>query len=70
MGADVEQISHIARLAILAMCARGVAESEFEQDPEISALRFTVARTGDGSETPIDVEFVNALGFAVGGMAL
>ena len=41
---DMQQINHIARLAVLAMCARGVAASEFE-NPEVQAVRITLFRS-------------------------
>jgi hypothetical protein len=69
-AADVESIGHIARLAVLAMCARGVAGSEFSASPEILSVRFTVSR-GDGDfEFPIDVEYIGAHAIPLGGMSL
>ncbi len=70
MVADHEQISHIARLAILAMCARGVAGVEFDSAPEVLSVRFTVSRAGSDSELPLDVEFLGSHSIPLGGMSL
>ncbi len=69
MATDHDQIGHIARLAILAMCARGVAGSEFEASPEIQQVRFTVIRT-DGAEHAIDVEYFGTSQIPLAGMSL
>lgn len=68
--ADVPQIHHIARMAILAMCARGVAVAEFDSSPEIVEVRLTVHRVVGVSECPIDLEFIGAHSMPVGGMSL
>jgi len=68
--ADVGQIQHIARLAVLAMCARGVAAGEFEASPEIREVRFTVIRDTDTLEFPVEVEFIGSHSIPVGGMSL
>ena len=67
---DVDQIHHIARMAVLAMCARGVAASEFETSPEVSALRITVARPVDGEQPAVDLEFMGTHAIPLGGMSL
>jgi len=67
--ADVVQINHVARLAVLAMCARGVAGAEFDQSPEITEIRFVVSRF-DGSEMPVDVEYIGSHSMPIGGMSL
>lgn len=69
MTADVGQISHIARLAVLAMCARGVAAAEFEDGAEVAAVLITVSRS-DAGELPVDVQYVSANGMPIGGMSL
>jgi len=68
---DIQQIHHIARMAVLAMCARGVAGSEFDSSPEVQQVRFTISRT-DGStlEFPVDVEFIGTHAMPIGGMSL
>jgi len=66
---QTQQVSHIACMAVMAMCARGVASSEFEGSSEVGAIRITVTRA-DGSEHAVDVEIVNAHGMAIGGMSL
>ncbi len=69
LPADVVQINHIARLAVLAMCARGVAGPEFDQSPEIVEIRFIVARD-DGAELSVDVEYIGSHSMPIGGMSL
>lgn len=67
---DVEQIHHVARLAILAMCARGVAGAEFESSPEVLSVRLTVSRPVEGEQAAIDLEFIGSHPVPLGGMAL
>lgn len=67
--ADVQQINHIARLAVLAMCARGVAAGEFESSSEIAQVRFIVTRF-DGVEMPVEVEYLGSHSMPLGGMSL
>jgi hypothetical protein len=68
--ADHDQIGHIARLAVLAMCARGVASGEFEADTEVQQVRFTVSRLPGSSELPVDVEYIGTHEMPIGGMSL
>ncbi|MDO8717558.1 MAG: hypothetical protein Q7K20_01045 [Polaromonas sp.] len=68
--ADVEQIHHIARLAILAMCARGVAGAEFEASDEVHTVRLTVSRPVEGEQAAIDLEFFGLSSVPIGGVAL
>lgn len=68
--ADHDQIGHIARLAVLAMCARGVAGSEFESSPEILSVRITVSRADGSFEFPVDVEYIGSHSMPIGGMSL
>lgn len=68
--ADVEQIWHVARLAVLAMCARAVAGAEFETSDEVRSVRLTVSRPVDGEQSAIDLEFISVTGVAVAGVAL
>lgn len=68
---DVEQVSHIARLAVLAMCARGVSAIEFDTSPEISAVHISVCRAnGDVQEMSVDVEYLSVGGHIIGGLSL
>lgn len=67
---DVESIGHIARLAVLAMCVRGVAGGEFESSPEILSVRFTVTRSDGSFELPVDVEYIGTHSMPLGGMSL
>jgi len=66
---QTQQVSHIACMAVLAMCARGVAGAEFDGSAEVGAVRITVTRN-DGSEHAVDVEIVNAQGMPLGGLSL
>lgn len=66
---QTQQVHHIACMAVLAMCARGVAASEFESSGEAGSVRVTVTRA-DGAEHAVDIEILNASGFALGGMSL
>lgn len=68
--ADVEQIHHIARMAVLAMCARGVAGSEFEASDEVHSVRLTVSRPVEGEQAAIDLEFLGSSFIPLGGVAL
>jgi len=67
--ADVVQINHVARLAVLAMCARGCAAAEFDQSPEITEIRIIVSRD-DGAELAVDVEYIGPHSMPIGGMSL
>ncbi len=68
---DMQQVSHVARLAVLAMCARGVAASEFESSPEIGSMVIRVDRAAVGEqELSVDVEFHSPDGLPVGGLSL
>jgi hypothetical protein len=71
---DEQQVSHIARLAILAMCARGVASAEFE-NPEIQTVQITVFRPSSGlspgfAELPVELEIFGASDVPMGGVGL
>ena len=66
---DHDQVGHIARMAVLAMCARGVAASEFDSSPEVQTIRITVTRA-DGAELPVDLEFIGSHPFPIGGLSL
>jgi hypothetical protein len=68
--ADVEQISHIARLAVFALVARGVAGVEFEASSEVSMVRVNISRPVEGEQAAIDVEFFGASSVPLGGVAL
>jgi hypothetical protein len=68
---DMQQVHHVARLAVLAMCARGVAASEFESSSEISEMVVRVSRDrGVSIELPVDVEFLAPGGLPIGGLSL
>lgn len=66
---DFEQVGHIARLAVLAMCARGVAAAEFQSSPEVQTVRITVHRDR-GTELPVDCEFIGTHAMPIGGLSL
>jgi hypothetical protein len=67
---DVEQIHHIARLAVLAMCARGVAGAEFETSDEVQTVRITVSRPVGQEQSAVDLEVLGTSSFPLGGVAL
>jgi len=67
---QMQHVSHVARLAVLAMCARGVAAAEFDSSPEVNEIVFRVNRCPGVAELSIDVEFHATNGLPVGGMSL
>ena len=66
---DVDQVGHIARLAVLAMCARGVAGPEFDSSPEVASVHISVFRNS-GAELACELEFISQNGQPIGGMSL
>ena len=70
LAADVEQVHHIARLAILAMVARGVAGAEFETSDEVLSVRVTVSRPIEGEQAAVDLEVLGTSSIPLGGVAL
>ena len=68
--ADVEQIHHITRLAILAMAARGAAGAEFEASDEAQAVRITVSRPVGQEQAAVDLEILGSSSIPLGGVAL
>lgn len=67
---DMQQIHHISRLAVLALCARGVAASEFE-NPEIQSVQVVVFRPEPGSvECPAELVIFGASDVPMGGVNL
>ena len=44
LDGDSQQVGHIARLAVLGMCARGVAASAFSDSPDVLTVVITVSR--------------------------
>jgi hypothetical protein len=67
---DYEQISHIARLAVFALVARGVAGVEFENMPEVQTVLVRVSRPVEGEQAAIDMEFYGSSSVPLGGVAL
>jgi len=68
---NLEQISHVARLAVLAMCARGVGAVEFENSDEVKRMVITVSAPAALLEMPaVDIEYYGTSPFPIGGMAL
>jgi hypothetical protein len=66
---DMEQVGHVARLAVLAMCARGVAASEFEVMSDIQEMVLRVRRS-EGVQLDAEIEFLGASSIPIGGMSL
>jgi len=67
---NVDQVGHIARMAVLAMCARGTASAEFDSNPEVHAVACIVRRSAPGESLPVDLEFVTESGAVIGGVTL
>ena len=67
---EYEQISHIARLAVFALVARGIAGHEFESSPEIQTVRLNISRPVEGEQAAIDMEFFGSSSIPLGGLAL
>ena len=67
---DHDQISHVARLAVLGMCVRGVAGAEFEATDDVQVMRITVTRPVDGEQAAIDVEYFGGHPMPIGGFPL
>lgn len=58
---DVTLVSHLARLAILGMIARGVAAAAFESSDQFQSVMIIVKRAEVlGEELPVVVEFGDA----------
>lgn len=69
--ADIPLIGDIACRAVLAMCARGVALTEFEASPEVQTVRLSINRSDDlTGELSIDLEFIGSHGEPIGGMSI
>lgn len=57
---DASQVGHLARLAILGMCARGVASAAFADAPEVLTVVVTVSRPSPSflaDEYPVTLEY-------------
>lgn len=65
---DTAQIHHIAQIALVGMCVRAFASSEF-QNPEVREILVRVSRPDDG-EAPVDVEFLGVGSMPIGGMSV
>ena len=66
---DWKQVEHVARLAVLAMCARGVAQAEHADHDEISRVVITVTNPGDCLPA-VDLEFYGPHPIPLGGLSL
>lgn len=66
---DHDQIHHVARMAVLAMCARGVALSEFETCDEVQKVVITVRRNGT-SQPEVTLELYGTSGHPIGEVEL
>lgn len=67
---DTQQIHHVARLSVLAMCARGVAVSEFCADDDVQAITITVRRPVGGQPPEVQLDLFGFSDIAIGGMEL
>lgn len=69
--ANLETVHHAAQLAILAMCARGVAAAEFDTDSEVQQVVIVVGRPGPDCLVPsVDVSFLGTHSVPMGGLSL
>lgn len=69
--AQLQEIHHAARLALLGMACRGVASPEFDDQPDLTAIVLTISRPLAGTcEADVDVEFRASNGFPIGGVSL
>lgn len=66
---DWQQIEHVARLAVLAMCARGVASAERQDHDEVQRMVVTVSDL-DSVSPSVDVEFYGSHPVPLGGLSL
>jgi hypothetical protein len=66
---DWAQIEHVSRMAVLAMCARGVAQTEFDAQPEISRVVISVTDLANPVPT-VDVEYFGSSPVPLGGVSL
>lgn len=66
---DWAQVEHVARMAVLAMCARGVAQTEFDAQPEISRMVLTVTDLADPVPR-LEIEYFGQSSIPLGGVAL
>lgn len=66
---DWSQVAHLARLEVLAMCARGVAQHEGVQHDELSRVVVTV--TNPRHAVPdVEIEFFGSHSVPLGGVSL
>ena len=66
---DWQQVEHVARLAVLAMCARGTAQAEHAAQDEISRMVVTVSDLS--APVPVvEVEYFGSHNIPIGGVAL
>lgn len=68
-NSHVQQVGHIARLAMLAMCARGVSAVEFDASPEIQEVFIRVSRS-ELVELPVEICFVGEHDMPMGGLSI
>jgi hypothetical protein len=68
---DVDQVGHIARLAVLGMCVRGVAAAAFEASDQFDSVHISVKRAElPGGSLDVSLEYGNGEGFVVYGASL
>lgn len=66
---DWAQIEHVSRMAVLAMCARGVAQTEFDAQPQISRMVLTVTDLASPVPT-LEIEYFGQSPVPLGGVSL
>lgn len=66
---EATQVAHIAKLSLLAMCARAVGASEFDTSPEVVEVHLVVSRSA-GHQPDVELIFVGANDTPLTGMTL
>ncbi len=58
---QTQQVTHLSRLALLGMIARGVAQAEFESSPDVTELCISIERppAGMGCEIACELTFIS-----------
>lgn len=68
---QIQQVHHIAQLALLSTCARAFAAAEFDSNPEVQCLHVIARRPVDGESSPVvELEYVGTHGVPLAGMTL
>lgn len=69
-GSEEEGVTHPCMLLVLAISARGIAKTEFDQDPSLMGMTIVVRRGRGGDLLPVDLTFFDADGRELEGVGL